>query len=382
MEEQNSTPEKVNKLPKWLTTITPFSKYLAMSLFIVLPFVGFYLGMQYQSKTSTNDEVSIAPVSFTQPSGKVAYRQGGTVLETGNVWTSNADGTDKKQITKSKNVDKIYNWSPDNKYLLAEFGISKGFFVVDVASGKEMNIPIIIDNQNYIDSNLVWVDDKNIAYAVGNIIYKAAVEGKNTEIASFPSNLNGSGYSINKSLDYVAYNNQVNVASTTNEIVNVYTYNLITKQKYQITQGEDYNFLGWFGNNIIYTNNTDVRSSSSNGENKKAFWISSPDGENKKQITKDGWDILSVAFSPDSSKLFITAKNKDTKISPSHVLFSYDSLGKMNQLFSIVNSIFSNVSRDGNFSIGSGYVSNIINNDSDQSINLCETSCYSPVWQN
>ena len=51
MEEQNLVPEKTNKLPKWLTTVTPFSKALAMILFIALPFVGFYLGAQYQEKT-------------------------------------------------------------------------------------------------------------------------------------------------------------------------------------------------------------------------------------------------------------------------------------------------------------------------------------------
>lgn len=36
------------KLPKELTTVTPLSKGLAMIIFIVLPFLGFYLGMQYQ----------------------------------------------------------------------------------------------------------------------------------------------------------------------------------------------------------------------------------------------------------------------------------------------------------------------------------------------
>lgn len=36
------------KLSKKLTTVTPFSKYLAMVLFIILPFVGFYLGIKYQ----------------------------------------------------------------------------------------------------------------------------------------------------------------------------------------------------------------------------------------------------------------------------------------------------------------------------------------------
>ena len=35
-------------LPKWATTVTPFSKTLALALFIALPTIGFVLGMKYQ----------------------------------------------------------------------------------------------------------------------------------------------------------------------------------------------------------------------------------------------------------------------------------------------------------------------------------------------
>lgn len=40
-------------LPKPTTTVTPFSKILALILFVVLPFVGFFLGQSY-GKMSTN----------------------------------------------------------------------------------------------------------------------------------------------------------------------------------------------------------------------------------------------------------------------------------------------------------------------------------------
>jgi hypothetical protein len=53
---------QIKRLPKSLTTVTPFSKALAMILFILLPFVGFYLGMNYQAAISP--EVS----SFSQQS--------------------------------------------------------------------------------------------------------------------------------------------------------------------------------------------------------------------------------------------------------------------------------------------------------------------------
>lgn len=39
------------KLSKKFTTVTPFSKLLALALFIILPFLGFYLGTKYQEKT-------------------------------------------------------------------------------------------------------------------------------------------------------------------------------------------------------------------------------------------------------------------------------------------------------------------------------------------
>lgn len=35
-------------LPNSLTTVTPLSKALAAALFIIFPFIGFYLGIQYQ----------------------------------------------------------------------------------------------------------------------------------------------------------------------------------------------------------------------------------------------------------------------------------------------------------------------------------------------
>jgi hypothetical protein len=44
-------------LHRYLFTVTTFSKLLALSLFIILPFVGFYLGMQYQQKITVSAPV-------------------------------------------------------------------------------------------------------------------------------------------------------------------------------------------------------------------------------------------------------------------------------------------------------------------------------------
>lgn len=62
------------KLPNYLTTVTPFSKALAMGLFIVLPFIGFWLGTQIQvnNKIDTIQLTESIPDSTlpTQPQEK------------------------------------------------------------------------------------------------------------------------------------------------------------------------------------------------------------------------------------------------------------------------------------------------------------------------
>lgn len=39
---------KKKGLPKSLTTVTPLSKFIAFVLFVLMPFIGFYIGMNYQ----------------------------------------------------------------------------------------------------------------------------------------------------------------------------------------------------------------------------------------------------------------------------------------------------------------------------------------------
>jgi len=47
------------KLPENFTTITPFSKYLALTILVLFPFMGFYLGIQYQKTKIKELQVTI-----------------------------------------------------------------------------------------------------------------------------------------------------------------------------------------------------------------------------------------------------------------------------------------------------------------------------------
>lgn len=54
-------------LPRSLTTVTPFSKFLALLFFILLPFMGFFFGMAYQQKISSLPEAT-SPAQYSNPS--------------------------------------------------------------------------------------------------------------------------------------------------------------------------------------------------------------------------------------------------------------------------------------------------------------------------
>lgn len=49
----------MKKLPKYLTTVTAFSKWLTLILFITLPIAGFFFGMKYQQMLSTAPSILI-----------------------------------------------------------------------------------------------------------------------------------------------------------------------------------------------------------------------------------------------------------------------------------------------------------------------------------
>ena len=59
------------ELPEELTNVTPFSKILALFLFILLPIIGFLLGTQYQARINTTETVTAQPTIIVVPTKKV-----------------------------------------------------------------------------------------------------------------------------------------------------------------------------------------------------------------------------------------------------------------------------------------------------------------------
>lgn len=73
------------KIYKHFFTVTTFSKIVALSLFIILPFVGFYLGMKYEQEVNVGtptlsavQQVSVpGNVGLANPAAVYCNKQGG-----------------------------------------------------------------------------------------------------------------------------------------------------------------------------------------------------------------------------------------------------------------------------------------------------------------
>lgn len=65
-ERQNGAKNETSIIQKQLTTVTPLSKYLAMALFIILPFAGFWLGTQ-NAQVFTEPVADIPTITTESP---------------------------------------------------------------------------------------------------------------------------------------------------------------------------------------------------------------------------------------------------------------------------------------------------------------------------
>ncbi len=118
-----SSKSYYDRLPKSLTTVTTFSKLLALFLFILLPFAGFMIGAKYQAKLDSlkSETINNAPTptptadptanrkTFLSKSGKfsVKYPKEWSVVNTGDTPPFAEDvsfGPNVKYVTEDLNT--------------------------------------------------------------------------------------------------------------------------------------------------------------------------------------------------------------------------------------------------------------------------------------
>lgn len=134
------------KLPKELNTVTPLSKSLAIVLFIVLPIVGFFLGMRYQdlmdftNKDKDNSEKACTLEAKMCPDGSAVGRTGPN-CEFSACPSPNPSDKTANWITYKSSLIGVElkfppTWTADEK----DETVNNYVFIKDIASNSEVTI--------------------------------------------------------------------------------------------------------------------------------------------------------------------------------------------------------------------------------------------------
>jgi len=153
------------QLRRFFTTVTPLSKTLAISLFVSLPFLGFYLGYQYKKS------ITIPETQQVVEENKVATE---TPIFNQDLLKICGDLPDNLKIVKDHYTQvKGPKWSPDCRHIAwsiwqsGPMGVEykgpyayEGLFLYNDKTGTSKRIYIpkngeTIEFQEWVDSNLI-----------------------------------------------------------------------------------------------------------------------------------------------------------------------------------------------------------------------------------
>jgi hypothetical protein len=158
MEEQNQAPEKTNKLPQWLTTVTPFSKALAMILFIALPFLGFYLGTKYSSLLNQSSQ-----------SQQTVVQKSKTITDPTANWKTYTDPKYGFQFKYPPTGKRLTHTSKGDEFLPGECGKSiKSEIQTAVLPSGNTSIYVLFAESWFIVTVLPWKSSLQDYLAIAN----------------------------------------------------------------------------------------------------------------------------------------------------------------------------------------------------------------------
>jgi hypothetical protein len=129
-------------LHRYLFTVTTFSKLLAMLLFILFPFVGFYLGMQYQEKVK-----AIKPTVALEVKKTININPKLTLTPTQTPTSIPTPVVDSNWKIYNDKIDNYYSiYYPSDWYIVTE-GESHCVWFSDIKN--YLDIPSKIDSQSH-----------------------------------------------------------------------------------------------------------------------------------------------------------------------------------------------------------------------------------------
>ena len=266
------------KLPKELTTVTPFSKYLALSLFIILPMLTFFLGMRYQelaSQTFFPPQMSITSIAPAAPmTSLVAFS-----TDNNHAILTNVSGTMVKDLGKEHSYLNEPALSPDTK--LVAFVNEKNQLVVVDTTTFQQNVVATQDPATQIIGVNWSPTGKMLAYHLTSedIVFFMNADGTNKrEIRK--ANCWYSAWSPNG--DRLAvFSNPATTGLQGNPVTNVSVYDLtgVQQTKYAVSgaiAGTQTGF-DWLTNTTVYFTHGGTRGIS-------ALWESDIDGSHARLI--------------------------------------------------------------------------------------------------
>lgn len=169
-------------LPKSFTTVTPLSKAIAMILFVLLPFAGFYVGYKYHELTSSNTPVTqnnpISTPAITSASNSTAdfttnwktyansdytikYPPSLTIVQVETYIAGNSKITLKNDAVLQKAFITIDTWkNSQNKYLQQ--------FIFDYSNGSVSNEELYVDDVHSMEPLLGYINAGNRVLFIEN----------------------------------------------------------------------------------------------------------------------------------------------------------------------------------------------------------------------
>ena len=299
----------------------------------------------------------------------------------GDAYLSDTNLGNNQKLTNSGKIDVLYNFSPDNKYILAltsTYGNNSWeHVVIDTQTATEIKIPIVQTGEGV--SNFVWINNKEIIYINENILHRVTVNGQQEQIGIVPSGIQ-SDYRLNKTANRIIYD-----TSRGEFTGDVFIYDFIKKQKKQLTQVGGAYAIDWVNDFILYKDN-------------KSIWRTTKEG-NREKLMEAGVFIEGEAISDRANRILYYFTNSSLQSQ----LFLFDrqsSVTKELALLSLdkypyMNIVRLSISPSGLFGTYDLYDPKgntnpptiLVDFNTNKMVNICEAlavsnSCAYVVWSN
>lgn len=310
------------------------------------------------------------------------------------IWTANADGSNKKQLTDEV-FEKLYGWSQDNKYLLASKGnlddfddVQSEVSLINASTGESKVLPLNIESD--IESEIAWTANNEFLYVDNSHLKSFKIDGEVTDKGAINLAV-ANGFFTKIILEKGSY---ILTAEDEEFSQSLQLLDVSTNRKTEIAKLDSLNGwpIGVAGQIIYYTEENYVKSYNvATQERQTVLDFIKDENETLRDITTN------LKVTSDNSQIFFKQPVQKNK-SEVEIIWKYQrkdntrkevlTLGE-----GLYNGVLESVSRDGsyisyaklNYANNGAFLSSriyTVDTDSGTSIETCIEHCFDPTWQN